>query len=56
MKLACIGIILVYFIQTEIDECDSNPCLHGAACTEGLNHYSCECPAGYTGLQCETGF
>ena len=31
------------------------PCLNGATCKEGVNHYNCTCLPGYTGTNCETG-
>ncbi|XP_048590097.1 sushi, von Willebrand factor type A, EGF and pentraxin domain-containing protein 1 isoform X2 [Nematostella vectensis] len=34
--------------------CSSNPCQNGAACTESVWGYSCACPSGYTGANCET--
>ncbi|XP_066485218.1 cubilin [Tiliqua scincoides] len=36
-----------------IDECSSNPCLHGGSCTDGVNGYSCECTSAWTGPQCQ---
>lgn len=34
--------------------CRSNPCLHNGACIEdSRGDYTCNCPAGYTGSQCE---
>ena len=32
-----------------IDECDSDPCQHGATCRDEVNSYICECAPGYTG-------
>ena len=41
--------------QTDIGECDSQPCQHGATCTEPKpNIYVCDCVPGYTGDNCET--
>ena len=43
-----------YFV-TDVDECSSNPCENGGTCIDGINEYSCQCVAGYTGTNCETG-
>ena len=33
--------------------CDSNPCQHGGTCQPQENGYSCQCPAGASGRECE---
>jgi|EP01047_Picozoa_sp_COSAG01_P016797 hypothetical protein len=34
--------------------CDEWPCQHGGSCSpNGTTSYSCSCPAGYTGTDCE---
>ncbi|CAO1405227.1 unnamed protein product [Diamesa hyperborea] len=33
---------------TNIDDCDSQPCLNGGFCSDAIAGYSCECPPGYT--------
>ena len=38
----------------DIDECESNPCVHGK-CQNGDNNYKCICEPGYTGIHCEIG-
>ena len=43
----------IYFL--EINECQSNPCLNGATCSDILLGYTCICSAGFTGTLCETG-
>lgn len=40
---------------SDVDECASHPCQNGGTCTHGVNSFSCECPAGFRGLTCETG-
>ena len=42
-------------IFTDINECESIPCLNGATCLDGKNNYDCECEPGFTGPNCETG-
>ena len=44
---------VIYF--TEINECTSNPCQNGGACTDGVNMYTCTCLPGYAGANCEQG-
>ena len=36
-----------------VDDCSPNPCLNGGTCTDGVNNYTCTCPAGFTGTNCE---
>ena len=43
------------FSPTDVNECDSQPCQNNATCTDLVNSYSCQCIAGYTGVQCEKG-
>ncbi|XP_068719980.1 uncharacterized protein [Montipora capricornis] len=38
----------------DIDECLPNPCTNGGSCVDGINNYSCICPVGYKGDNCET--
>ncbi|KAL4237626.1 hypothetical protein ACF0H5_002340 [Mactra antiquata] len=38
---------------TDINECDSNPCMNGATCSDLFNEYLCECADGYTGTNCQ---
>ncbi|XP_037826241.1 protocadherin-like wing polarity protein stan isoform X1 [Lucilia sericata] len=33
--------------------CSSEPCFNGGVCREGWNVYTCECPEGYAGNQCQ---
>ncbi|XP_033102135.1 fibropellin-1-like [Anneissia japonica] len=34
-------------------ECDINPCQNGAACVDGGGYYTCECPVGWHGINCD---
>ena len=39
----------------DIDDCVNHTCEHGGSCVDGVNDYSCNCLAGYTGHRCEIG-
>ncbi|XP_017164565.1 protein eyes shut homolog isoform X2 [Poecilia reticulata] len=39
--------------ETEINECDSNPCQHNGNCSDLLGDYICQCPTGFQGKNCE---
>lgn len=37
-----------YYCETQIDQCQSNPCLNGGICRTLINSFKCDCPQGYT--------
>ncbi|CAH1238884.1 THBS2 [Branchiostoma lanceolatum] len=37
----------------DADDCRSNPCLNGATCHDGNGDYTCQCPRGFKGDNCE---
>ena len=39
--------------QTNVDECNSSPCLYSGTCTDAINEYTYICADGYTGQHCE---
>ena len=39
--------------ETEVNECDSGPCLHGGTCHNLEGRYVCTCVMGYAGMCCE---
>ena len=43
---------LFYFI--DIDDCMEKPCNNGGVCQDGIASYTCDCPIGFIGLDCET--
>lgn len=36
------------YCETQIDRCQSNPCLNGGICHTLIDTYKCDCPQGYT--------
>ncbi|CAM1327799.1 Uncharacterised protein g9589 [Pycnogonum litorale] len=38
--------------EIDIDECQTNPCINGGRCVDGINSFRCECAPGYTGSTC----
>lgn len=40
--------------ETNINDCTGDPCGISSTCVDGVNSYSCECGAGYTGPNCRT--
>jgi len=45
----------VYYVTVDVDECLDGPCLNGGTCINNAGSYTCRCPIGYTGMNCETG-
>ena len=43
------------YLLTELNECDSLPCLNGGTCFNAINAYICTCVAGFTDLECSSG-
>ena len=37
-----------HYCETQIDQCQSNPCLNGGICRTLINGFRCNCPQGYT--------
>ncbi len=42
-------------VWAEIDYCESEPCINDGECMDTGTGYTCVCPEGYTGTNCETG-
>ena len=43
------------YLFADINECNSNPCQHGATCVNDINRFQCNCLPGYDGVHCENG-
>ncbi|KFW87216.1 Sushi, nidogen and EGF-like domain-containing protein 1, partial [Phalacrocorax carbo] len=41
--------------QTEVNECESSPCLNGGHCVDLVDNYTCVCLEPFVGQRCETG-
>ena len=37
----------------DIDDCKESPCNNGGTCLDGVASYTCACPLGFVGLDCE---
>ena len=38
---------------SDINDCSPNQCQNDGVCTDLVDDYSCKCPAGFTGKNCE---
>lgn len=55
VKMKSKYIVLIDFLFILGKVCEPNPCRNGGTCSPyGLDTYSCNCPFGYTGRNCET--
>ena len=49
--------LLVFHLQTDINDCAPNPCEGvGSSCTDLVNDFTCTCQAGLTGKSCQVSF
>ena len=53
----CLHIIDYFYLYVfaDINDCVGVTCNNGGSCNDGLNLYTCQCIAGYTGTHCDTG-
>ena len=45
---------LYLYLFTDQDDCIEHECVNGGSCVDGVNEYTCNCQAGYTGQLCQT--
>ena len=59
LKFLSTPIVFNYFgslyVISEIDECQSEPCMNGATCIDEVNAFECHCAPGFEGDFCEMG-
>jgi len=41
-------------LYLDINDCYPDPCQYYGTCVDGVDSYTCNCPAGYTSVNCET--
>uniref|UniRef100_A0A3Q4ADY0 Coagulation factor IX n=1 Tax=Mola mola TaxID=94237 RepID=A0A3Q4ADY0_MOLML len=41
------------WISSDGNQCESSPCLNQGSCKDHLGSYTCRCPSGFTGRDCE---
>lgn len=39
--------------ELNIDECESEPCMHKGQCIDNVDGYECVCRQGFTGNNCQ---
>lgn len=44
-----------FMLYSDLDPCSTSPCLHGGTCNSTGGIYTCSCPAGFHGVNCEQG-
>ena len=52
-RFVSLDFLLDYLV--DIDDCKESPCNNGGECQDGIASYTCICPLGYTGPDCEKG-
>jgi len=47
-------VIQIINLYLDINNCYPDPCQNGGTCVDGDYGYTCNCPAGFTGVNCQT--
>ena len=47
-------LLFMYSCTANIDECANVTCQNGGTCQDGVNTFTCNCVAGYTGQYCQS--
>lgn len=48
---------LFFYIFDTDDACaENNPCINGGSCRNTVNDVRCVCPAGFSGVNCQSKF
>ncbi len=52
--IICLTAYCVHIVS-DVNECSSEPCMNEGTCNDLVDGYTCDCPAGYEGIDCEKG-
>ena len=55
IKYHLINIVVFFNLFSDMNECASSPCMHGATCVDQISMYTCQCLPGYIDTNCQTG-
>jgi len=45
--------LMSFYLLTDTNECQSNPCQNGGICVDGVNSFTCLCPSSKAGAMCQ---